>query len=151
MRFFGYHLMGQGKFISKEELSTVYPLDLPPVLTYIPDITEGTQLEMPSKRVPDQIKVERSHSHKRRRKADAAEKKAIKESNAAAALAAREAQEQEWRKSVRCLHCDRPFIQDFRRIGHQTNCRDKQKLTMAMRKDKIINGVEFDTLKGHCH
>ena len=149
MRFFAYHLMGQGVFLSKEQLLQVHPGPLPPIATYMPRITKGTLLEGIEPAID--VKVEASRPHKKRKVADKNRKKEEKEAKVNKFAAEKEAASARRRTSKRCTHCERPFLRSFYRNAHERNCLERQKSTVKERKAAAAHQFVFDILKGAVH
>ena len=149
MRFFAYHLMGQGVFLSKDQLLQVHPGLKKPfdLKTYMPIITRCTSLDGIGAAVD--LKIEASGPHKLRKATVRLETKREKKDQINKFAAEREAAAARRRTSKRCAHCERPFLWSFYKNTHERNCLERQKSTIKERKTTAIHRYVFDILQGH--
>ena len=159
MRFFAYHLMGTGKFLTAEQLEQVHPGPRPKVLTYAPLITApesiaGTALVVADPDGPvtfDKVKVEFGKQHKNRIRSVKTEKHQKAQMELEKMEQEKTARLIALRSSLHCTHCDRGFLGEFFRDTHESSCCDNKRSSVDQRKIVAAKQFEFDILKGHQH
>ena len=87
--------------------------------------------------------------HKKRRKVSAAVQKETRKQEEAERVKQSECTLAARRTTKQCSYCNRDFLRDFKRVAHESCCKDKQKLSTLERKMSAVNQFQFQLLQGH--